>query len=394
MKKEENTITKYNIVEILSILFLVLSSGGNVFVRNIMYLIFACFALFVKVRKLKITNVKIFFVLYIYIFINSVVINTCPTDYYELVILFLRLCCCTIIASCISENNFKHIFTNIIIFLAVLSLVCNIMVYAGIKLPFFQTKEFYGTFYHVISPGADMSAIKNRGIFTEHGLFQMYLNLALVFLWGCDDIPLLRKRIYFCILTITIITTKSRMGYMIYLLVLLYYFVDGNGIFIEIKQLGEKKKSVLFALLCGLIVCAEFMIGGAWAYISGSYSYASRRDDNLIMFLIAKDHPLFGVGIATNTDEIWNTYYNNYSFLRAFEAYQNARSSGLANYVAGGGIPFIIAYVFNYVKYLVNMICVENKMQKMILLIIIILIFIEEPYMAAPFFYMGFFRKR
>lgn len=388
---------KYNfkykeIMEYLITLFLILSSGGNPEVRSVWFLVIPCVLLVFNEKKVTKRNAIVCFALYMYILFNSLVVNVCPTDYKELFLLLVRLVCCVIIASHFTYDRFKTVFINIIIALSLLSLLCHSMVALGITLPLQHTTPFYGAFYHMIGIGSDIKILKNRGIFGEYGLFQMYLNIAFIFLWSQNLMSLKRRRYYFIILFITLITTRSTMGLIVFMLIVLFYYIDDNGMFPYVfAKLSKKDKTILLIGCVVLLILEECSIGNGYNIISHTYSFGSRRDDNLIMLLVARDYPAFGVGLATNLAEIWDKYYFQYENLRWYWDYQNAMSSGLANYMAQGGVIFIVIYVYSYVKNIIKLTEIKNKLQKCLVYLIMICLFMEEPYMSTPFFLLGFF---
>lgn len=102
------------------------------------------------------------------------------------------------------------------------------------------------------------------------------------------------------------------------------------------------------------------VIGGniVMNFVLGTNSWSSRHDDTILTFLIAKDYPFWGIGIATDPIEIWDIYYNRYSALRLYTGYQKAMSCGLGNYMCMAGIPFTVLYLVALVK------CLQGCLKK------------------------------
>ena len=198
-------------------------------------------------------------------------------------------------------------------------------------------------------------------------------------------------KIYFVILSLALVTTRSSMGYLIYALVLCKYYVDGVTFFGTKETVSKKKRTLLFGLAVVGIVSFELLTDIVGNFIAATNSFSSRHDDILLTFKMAADYPIFGIGLATDPIPVWDEYYETYSSLRLYKAYQNAMSCGIGNYLAMGGIPFSLIYIYCMMKSYIKLIGCKVKLACLISGVIVLMIIFEEPLLPAPFFLMAFF---
>lgn len=383
------------IISVIAIMVLLFASGGNYFIRNIGILMGATVLLLAYYKKLCARYIWTFLGISFYIVINSVSLNVAPSDKKELIIVLIRLFGGMVIASCITTEKFKKIFLDVMIFLSILSLCCFLCMMLHIPLPGVGLHDgIYGSFYHTLSIGTgwQLERCRNSGVFTEPGIFQIYLNIAMLILWSDRAIPLRKAKSIFWLLSITMLTTKSSMGLLIWAVVLLLYFVERREILPHIGGLTKRSVRVrilLFAII--LTIVEEITLGIGRDMVQNVNSWASRHDDTVLTFLTAKDYPLFGIGIATDPIPIWDVYYEKYSTLRLYTSYQNARSNGLGNCLAGAGIPFTILYLYCIINSYFQMLNVKKTLSKILVTVTFILFFMEEPIMFTPFFLISFY---
>lgn len=391
-------IKKFNGSEFLAtvaIMTLTFASGGNYYIRNIGFLACVTCMLLAAYKKVTHRYIVIFMLVTGYVLVNSILLNTSPTDYKECVVMGIRLASCMVIASCISTEQFKRIFLKLMIFLSILSLCCFTCMVFGIPLPGVELKNgLYGSFYHTLSIGTgwQLERCRNSGIFTEPGIFQIYLNIALMILWSYKEMPLRKAKKIFWLLSVTMLTTKSSMGFLIWAVVLVLFYIDRREIFPSFGFMIKRQDRVwLFCLCVLLFLVEEFTLGIGVGFIQGVNSWASRHDDTILTFLMAKDHPIFGAGIATDPIPMWKDYYDRYSELRLYTWYQDARSNGLGNLLAGAGIPFTVLYLYCIIKNYCQMLHAKKIISKILIAIIFIAFFMEEPIMPTPFFLISFY---
>ena len=378
----------------LAVITTMFASGANLFVRNIYFFVVSCILVLAYKKKISKTYLLLTIFLCLYVLVDTLFLNVAPKDIKESFLIILRIAGCCIIASSISTDRFKDIFINIMSVLSILSLICFVFVNLKIPLPGEVVIDgWYGTFYHTISHANEFaySRMRNSGIFNEPGIFQIYINIALLYLKVDKKRSLSKKRLLFYLFVITLLTTKSSMGYLILCLNFILYYIDKPDFFRLVSYISKKSRGGIILVLGLIVVIEEIFVGVIWNIIVSVNSFASRSDDTLISLLIAKDYPLFGVGIATDPTELWIKYYDKLGSLRRYMQLQTARSNGLGNCLYMAGIPFTTFYLYSIIFSHYKMLKPEKIAEKIIVVFIFILFFFEEPIMITPVFLLNFF---
>lgn len=365
--------------------------------RSIYIFLAVSILLFIFTKHINLKYLVICGIVAIYIVVDSLILNSAPSDIKECILLVLRLLGCLIIASNIDEKKFCLIFVNVLAILSILSLVCFGLLLLDVELPGTIVKNGWcGTVYHTLGIGGtvDLSTMtrkRNCGIFTEPGIYQIYLNTALLFLMRDDIFSIRKKRNFFILFSVTILSTMSSMGYIIYVLVLVLYYIEKKDtLYVGMRDTISARLFLLcIALVIGVVF--EFYLGVVMDFVKSTNSFGSRHDDTLLTFLIASDYPVWGIGLATNPLSFWDLYYEKYESLRIYKAYQNAMSCGLGNYLSMGGIPFTCVYCISIIKSYIQKSGVGSKVTKVGIAAIVILILLEEPLMPTPFFLISFY---
>lgn len=330
-------------------------------------------------------------ILILYIVVDSVLLNSAVTDYKEIVLLIIRILGILIILGNISKDDFKNYYLKIIPFLCVLSLVCYSLTLIGVTLPgTMLINGSYGSFYHVVGFNASGIRLRNSGIFTEPGIYQLFINIALLILWTKRDITINKTRKLLVLFSITMVSTFSSMGYLIYsaiLMLFIFYRPEVLGL-VRIKKRNIGIFITLALVIVGVIEINTHIIT---SFVVNTNSWASRHDDTILSFKIAFDYPLFGIGLATDPLPIWKEYYERYAYLRLYFGYQEAMSCGLGNYACMGGLPFALWYLIKMIQHYFNLLEVKGIIQKLVIAGIVLLIVLEEPLMPTPFFLVTIF---
>lgn len=383
------------ILKVLVVISLIFASGANFMIRSIYFFVLCSCLYWIYRKKLNKRYLLISSILIIYIFFDSCVINTAPSDYKECILLSLRVICCAVVASNVTIKEFKEIFLKIMEVLSVLSLVSFAIFLVFGTLPGIHYIDgWIGTFYHTIGYGninEGVHRMRNCGIFMEPGIFQMYLNMALLSLSTVEDISLDKAHRMFWLFSITLISTLSSMGYILFILVLIIFFIENRNLLPRFLKVNIKGRVFIVVLLGVSLLFFELWSGVVTGIITSANSWASRHDDTLLTFLIARDYPIWGLGLATDMEDIWFNYYYKYENVRLYTAYQNARSCGLGNYMALGGIPFASIYMISIIKTYFRMYNFKALLSKILLSIILVLFVLEEPLLSTPIFLITFF---
>lgn len=188
---------------------------------------------------------------------------------------FFNIVVLIVVAAYAVAYNKEHFFTrflNVVVFLALISVIfwafCWFFpkVYESIAITY-ETKMTYkiyststlfkeynykasGLFIYVMRE-VDM---RNTGIFTEPGVYQMVLNSALFVLLALDkylhNISTKTKKVYFFIIIVALLTTQSTTGYIGGCLIILFYILSANqSIFAERKAVFSMFVVVILGLL-------------------------------------------------------------------------------------------------------------------------------------------------
>lgn len=215
-----------------------------------------------------------------------------------------------LICNGLKKKQFMENYCNIILFLAIISLVCFVLyrVAPGIY-DFFPTNLWrYGStrfvnLFFVVIPVGMSDYFRNFGIFYEPGIFQIYLNIALFYELFRENIKF--KRVL--LILITIITTMSTNGYITAILIIAVYGYNILG-----KRDVSKKVKYLYlaTIIIGFIIMIIMVSSG---YIGERVftKFTETRDSgstfdrlNAIVYAIEKyiSSPVLGVGFAGYSD--------------------------------------------------------------------------------------------
>ena len=330
--------------------FLVILSCRTVYVHSINYnistivslmlMFIIIFLIFIRHDK-KIKTKKIFFIVFLICYIFFYLIMAVKTNVMSFVKNFLIILPLFMIyLSMLNRNELGELlkkYSRIIIGLAVCSLffylfgscmkvlkpnIVTILEWGGntkVNGYFFlhfdvQTTSFFGK-----------SILRNTGIFVEGPMYSLQLILAYAFILFEDRKVINKKSI---ILAITLFTTLSTTGMIIFVILSFYKFL----------KFGEKKKKILI-LPIALIICvfAVIILFNGKKNDTNSNSYSIRTDDIKVAIMSFKNNPIFGDGYMNNSVAISN--------MSDFRLYNTGLSSTFAVILIQGGIYFSIIYI-------------------------------------------------
>ena len=171
--------------------------------------------------------------------------------------------------------------------------------------------SFYNAVFCVIPSWGGDSTIRLWGPFREPGVYQMYINLAMLFYIKLNNkLSFKRAAVYILALFLTYSTT----GYIV-LLITLLYFVFENDVAVNKWQ----KKLLVFLIFLSLIIISlstnlftydSFVFGKL--FDEDSHSSVARFASIYGNFSIFSTSPIFGVGITKLSDLFVNYCNNNY----------------------------------------------------------------------------------
>lgn len=279
-------------------------------------------------------------------------------------------------------NSVLQIFSKIIVFLAVISVVFYLFQPLILNMRFVLPKlTLKNGIYSSNYTNLYLCLIKwegtnrNCGIFWEPGAYQIFLNVALLhYLFLSNEKHRLFKIAICCC---AIMTTVSTAG----IAIMLFLFCA----FIAQKQKKGKWSMMLFLML--LAVAMLFMFSDV-IFQSLSYKFgfetgmvtsnvSSRTQPFLLDLEIMKNHP-FGVGIDRYGIELQK--------LKSFHSWEFESSSCTPTIMgAGFGVPCLLLIVYGFLRLAKNI--GTSTISKILFAIALWLLFATESFILYPLFY-------
>lgn len=215
--------------------------------------------------------------------------------FFECLVILQAYLICTVIP----VQDFKKAFVNVMALLAAVSVFGFVLryVYPGIVkvLPVItNTSDYkYGSLLLTTIPH-DMLYVtfRNYGIFREPGVYQFFLNLALIFLMEKPDMS---KSWQFYVILLAMVFTFSTAGYILCMaIILVYFFLDRLEIKLEtVVPVALGVVAVLFLFSRGIIKADSNIFTKLF---SSNASTNSRFGSIAVDFHIALLNPVFGSG--------------------------------------------------------------------------------------------------
>lgn len=215
--------------------------------------------------------------------------------FFECLVILQAYLICTVIP----VQDFKQAFVNVLALLAVVSVFGFALryVYPGIVkiLPIItNTSDYkYGSLLLTTIPH-DMLYVtfRNYGIFREPGVYQFFLNLALIFLLEKPDVA---KSWQFYAILLAMVFTFSTAGYILCIaIILVYFFLDRLQIKLEtVVPVALGVAAVLFLFSRGIIKADSNIFT---KLLSSNASTNSRFGSIAVDFHIALMNPVVGSG--------------------------------------------------------------------------------------------------
>lgn len=294
-------------------------------------------------------------------------------------IFFLCILVGYLVATRLSFNKFAICFETIVFYLCIFAVVGELFAYLfpGLLNLFPKIQNVSGCsfskllFCNIETGSANSLLIRNGGIFREPGVFQIYINFALMInLFYVKRKSLLKFAVY----SLALLFTFSTPGYVCYLLILIVYVLSFK------KTTNNKSKASLMAgvvLLClalvGVVLLSskqlfDLVFGKLGDFQNGSF--LSRLNSIVADYYMVKSSPLVGVGMA-KVDEL-TVYYAE----TVLHIYADCNSNGVFYQFAAYGLVFGLVYFF-------GLICVTrnfrlNKILTIALALIFLLLFFGE----------------
>lgn len=338
------------VIVLLSILLsksLYYESYGNNILLVFLSIIMIVYFLFIQSKsKVLFPKTYIFIVLVLFCMI---LINP-NTSLKTMGVFFAMSFIALLISSTIQFENYAILFFRIMMFLMAVSFLRYFFIFLDIP-PFlppfhsiindkYQNFIFFGT----LSGGVFFNTLRNNGLWWEPGALQTFINIAFIF-------GLILKKINFknyLFFAISIITTFSTTGVIVFVLLSIIYFRN-----------FQFKKKTIFIIAFFLVAITTIISANVFEVIlskfnptSANYaSLSSRVSDLLIDFNIYKDYPIIGSGLGNL--KLRNKYTEE--FARHAMGATGTDSNGLSTLIEMLGIfSFLIIIPFLFPKYTKN----------------------------------------
>lgn len=375
-----------SIINYVIITFLIVSGGGFIMELEKPRLIILLILISVKFIKLiynksfvikksifAILNIS---VMYLVIHMMFYWKNNISIPYY--IYMILELVLVFLVVQEISCTQFCAIYVNIIIALALVSLILYSF---NLLTDHSNNALVLGNTYRLWLVQNVRFPTRNAGVFWEAGIYQCYLNISLFIMLYL--LPENNRKITYLkigIIITTIITTLSTSGYIEMVLIL------------SCKLLGQYKKAknkvqLIIGLLSPLlIIIMTIMLVKSDVFYNKFFtehiSLSMRETDLKAVLPIIHDSGLFGLGAGSYKKQLVM-----YSYGIALKGQGNsiAYSATVANF----GILFLIVYITCIYKNIYKVF----RSSGIILMIVISINWLVEPLMTIPlymFFYYGF----
>ncbi len=303
---------------------------------------------------------------------------------YKLVILALSC----FITQVYSLKEFAQNFEKFIYFLACCSIV-------GYSIAFFipsflqlfpvitniSNNDYYNLIFYSQYVNLD-GVIRNAGCFRESGVFQMFLNLALIFhIYFCDSF----KIKHFFVIILAIVLTFSTTGYAVFALVLFLFLLSNKSSVIS--------KKVKYAMLFLIVVAVGIMIVKTDVFsMEGILFSKFQQDDNdssiarissiTTNIEIWRNNPLFGSGLKI--DELYSKIT-----LSQYGLYSEHNTNTFLYELACWGVFYFIIMLFGIIKFSRRI--GSSIAEHIIMFLILFMMSIGEKLVFSPFFYILIF---
>lgn len=274
------------------------------------YIMFFCCFLFyiksliikpkIKIRKIQLLSLVILVIL---IFITMLINQDFSGGYiYILMLLVIAF----MVSQMITFSEFVEASIRCIFFLAVYSLICYTLRPVIFKfrylIPHFYNSAGTPYFHLGASVIVDLPSYNRLfGIFRESGVYQIFLNIAIIlelFIRKGN-----KRAVYIFIFYITLLLTYSTAGYIAALMIFIAYMFTSNA-----QKIKREKKIFIVLVVFGMLAIflaysfsAEFSqsFNNTWKkFTNKESSYVGRITSLEVELNLWKERPLFGHGIT------------------------------------------------------------------------------------------------
>lgn len=292
----------------------------------------------------------------------------------------------------VAFNNALCFISICATFLTLLAYIVPSLVY---RLPYITNKVGI-KFYTILFAGLDKRSINNfairtGGVFWEPEVFQMYLNIAILyelFVLNCNI-----KRLF--ILIFAMILTFSTTGYIVFAwIILTYYLFFKTGNYSKNRLAWNYLILFIFVISSFLFLNFSSIASNVFGKLTDKTNGSTfvRQASVFINLEIARDNPLTGIGMDIMEDE-----FERRSFASTLVyGWTRQNTNTLLYQYSAHGIPF--GLVFTMGTYLFGNLISKKKSIVFCVFIMIVLLYIGENLTVSMFPYIfilyGFDYKR
>lgn len=289
--------------------------------------------------------------IYSLFFLFLVILNL-ESQLSSVLILIVRLLISILLVGLVSFSVFSNIFSNVILFLGIFSLLSFPIIFYNIPSPFpdfiaidkrqLRNFIFFGVWNNFIKEGV----YRNSGLWWEPGAFSVFLCLAYIFMLINRQLSILKV----LTMAIILISTKSSVGIIVFIFITAIY----------IKQYDFHKKYLGLVLSFIIVVSLVYFI---YIYflpifflkINNSDSFISRYCDLVVSINLFKENFILGYGYGSQIQnaipygkELFSTYlYESHA--------RPTGSDGITMQIAQLGVfSFILLVPLIFPKYVVD----------------------------------------
>ena len=252
------------------------------------------------------------------------------------------ICFACMYVSIVPFDRFADDFIKVMLFLGICSLGIYLISIFGRsmlqRLPIIRNTagvRFYNAWISLVPVDENyISIYRNYGVFREPGVFQIFLNLALMLLFFQNSH--INFRLWqMCVLVITILSTISTAGYIVMAILLIMY--------LGTSRQPKEKQLILISIVSAVMVMMIYVDSGQVLFSKignkDNVSWISRISAITANLSIAAEHPFWGAGWDNIKAEFAKTVSNQYGV----NEYHNTNT--FFKILAVHGVPFFFLCV-------------------------------------------------
>ncbi|SFE83985.1 hypothetical protein SAMN05216378_4278 [Paenibacillus catalpae] len=318
------------------------------------------FLVLIKNKTFNKVNVLICITLLLIVLINLMVYSKNINGHLGLV---MKIISCFIVAQIIDFEKLKKYYINIIFIIAIISLICfSIFVFnPSIVFQFIKPITYWDhttRYMLVFNFPLDNYTIRNFGPFHEGGMFAVFLNLAILWIFEKESLSSKMSRLKILVFIAAIITTVSTSGIIACGLIVI---IKSRRIILQ--NLNFKTVSLLLIVLLTLVIAENKMGIISNKFSADNASYTARSSEIPLFYETISTDPILGIGFQNNS------YLNGTGITDA----TNGILSVLSQFGLLGGGTILLIYCYSIRKMSVG------NVDYMLKLFVVFLFFASEP---------------